>query len=78
MAFEDDLDEMAPEQRIAEVATFLAAAWLRMRQRPAMLAAATDNPAPFTDKPLDSEAEPTPLCDHGPARRGRTPAEDAA
>jgi hypothetical protein len=50
MAFEDDPDEMTPEQRLAEVAAILAAAWLRH---------------PFTEKPLDCSAAPMPLCVNG-------------
>ncbi len=63
MLFQDDPAEMTPEQRLAEVAAILAAAWLRR---------------PFTEKPLDSEAALTPLCGHRSAGREPAPVEDAA
>ena len=65
MPFEDDPEEMNPEQRLAEVAAILAVAWLR---RPPTL--------PFTEKPLDCSLAPMPLCVNGLTQRD--PAEDAA
>ena len=67
MPFEDDPDEMTPEQRLAEIAAILAAAWLR---RPPTL--------PFTEKPLDCSAAPMPLCVNGLTDREPARAEDAA
>ena len=63
MAFEDDPDEMTPEQRLAEVAAILATGWLRR---------------PFTEKPLDCSTAPMPLCVNGLAGREPAPVEDAA
>jgi hypothetical protein len=50
MPFEDDPDEMTPEQRLAEVAAILTAVWLRR---------------PFTEKPLDCSAAPMAVCVNG-------------
>jgi hypothetical protein len=54
MPFEDDPEEMTPEQRLAEVAGILAAGFRRH---------------PFTEKPLDCSAAPMPLCDNGLTQR---------
>ena len=67
MPFEDDPDEMMPEQRLAEVAAILAAGWLR---RPHVL--------PFTEKPLDCSDPPMPLCVNGLPRRDPAPVEVSA
>jgi hypothetical protein len=60
MPFEDDPDEMTPEQRLAEVAASLAAGWLR---------------CPFTEKPLDCSAAPMALCVNGLPGREPAPVE---
>jgi len=63
MHFTDDPAEMFPDHRLAEVAAILAAAWVR---RP--------HAFPFTEKRLDCESAPMPLCVNGFTQR----AEDAA
>jgi len=55
MPFAEDPSAMPPEQRRAEIAAILAAAWMR-RSR---------HLAPCTEKRLDSCAPIRPLCDHG-------------
>jgi hypothetical protein len=64
MDFQDDPEEMSPEQRLAEVAAILAAGWLR---RPLTL--------PFTEKRLDCSAAPMPLCVNGLPCREPAPLE---
>lgn len=54
MPFEDDPEEMTPEQRLAQLAAILATAWLRH---------------PFTEKTLDCFAAPMPLCVNGLTQR---------
>jgi hypothetical protein len=54
MPFTDDPAEMTREQRLAEVAAILAAAWLRH---------------PFTEKPLDSLTAPMAVCVNGLTQR---------
>jgi hypothetical protein len=63
MPFEDDPEEMTPEQRLAEVAAILATAWLRR---------------PFTEKSLDCSAAPMPLCVNGLTGREPAPVEVSA
>jgi hypothetical protein len=74
MDFLDDPDEMAPEERLAEIAVILAAGYLRMRRSTAE-PAPTASPHPFTEKPLDSSREPLPLCDQGLTDGESVPAE---
>ena len=62
MSFEDDPQEMTPEQRLADVAAILARAWLRH---------------PFTEKPLDCCASPMPLCVNGLPDREPVPVDVA-
>ena len=50
MDFLDDPEEMTPEALLAEVATLLAAGYLRLKART------------FTENPLDSPATAMPLC----------------
>ena len=54
MPFQDDPEEMTPEQRLGEVAAILAAGWLR---------------CPFTEKPLDCSASGTPVTGTVPLAR---------
>jgi hypothetical protein len=61
MEFLDDPAEMTPEQRLAEVASILAAGYLRCRT--------------FTENPLDCSGAPLPLCDHGLTGREPAPTE---
>jgi hypothetical protein len=67
MPFEDDPDEMTPEQRLVEVAAILAAAWLRR-----------SHTLPFTEKRLDCSTAPVPLCVNGLAGREPVPVEVSA
>ena len=50
LPFLDDPAEMTPEQRLAELASILAAAWLRH---------------PFTEKPLDCSRAPMAVSENG-------------
>ena len=63
MPFDDDPDEMTPEQRLTELAAILAGAWLRH---------------PFTEKPLDCSVAPMPLCVNGMPGRESVPTEVSA
>jgi hypothetical protein len=73
MLFEDDPDEMTPEARLAEIATILAAGFLRLRKRGVEHAA---DPSPSTENPLDCSGPPMAVCDNRLTQRD--PAEDAA
>jgi hypothetical protein len=67
MPFEDDPEEMTPEQRLAEIATILAAGYFRLRRH---------NSAPFTENPLDCSGAPMAVCGNGLSQRD--PEEHAA
>jgi hypothetical protein len=65
MDFLSNPDEMTAEQRLAEVAAILAAAYLRLKTRP------------FTENPLDCSGGPMAVCDQGLTDRESVPAEVA-
>lgn len=64
MDFLDDPEEMTPEQRLAEVASILAAGYSRLRAR-LQFAPNPGSPNSFTDKGLDVSGHPRPPVDNG-------------
>jgi hypothetical protein len=68
MLFDDDSSEMTPEARLAEIASILAAGYLRVRR--------AHDSAPFTENPLDCSSAPMAVCDNGLA--DRAPEDHAA
>ena len=76
MDFLDDPEEMAPEERLGEVAAILAVGYLRTRRSDAPLAP-DPPPPPFTENPLDCSGEQRPLLVEGLTDREAAPAEVA-
>jgi hypothetical protein len=55
MLFEDDPNEMTPEGRLAEIATILAAGYLRLQR--------SRGTTPSTENPLDCLRDPMAVCE---------------
>jgi len=76
MDFLDNPEEMTPQERMEEVAAILAAGYLRLRSHQAA-PAPSNEPPPFTEKPLDCSGGPRPLCVEGLTDGESAPAEVA-
>jgi hypothetical protein len=75
MDFAEDPEELSPEARLQELASILAAGYLRMKRGAAELAFEPSAPSPFTENPLDCSGGPGPSCVEGLTRGDAAPLE---